>query len=310
MRPDSRRADGDVAERTAETFEDRCPDEERHVGSRDTIEELRAQVVAHEAVITGERLRDVDVASCRRSSRAPRGTDRPAILRFARRDRSRLVPRASMPAASSSNCASASIHGEVFRSELEDDALRAQPRNGHRHLLAGADRKIVSRLAGGVRGRRSCRGTQAFVITSALSRTSATGSCIAAIEATRRMTSATPVPGEARAAEHHRLERLDAIQRSREVGEEHGGVVVAIVRREPCDARLLVFGPLGEQGRLPVARRRDDREHGTTRRCDEPLDDRGPADDAGAKLRRVQLGLVERKTGHWPTPKISSVADR
>ena len=115
--------------------------------------------------------------------------------------------------------------------------------------------------------------------------------------------------GRGRRAADHRLERLDAIQRGREIGEEDGGVVVASVRREPCDARLLVFGPLGEQGRLPVARRRDHGEHRAARRCDEPLDDRGPADDAGAKLRRVELGLVEREAGHRPTPEISSVVD-
>ena len=136
-----------------------------------------------------------------------------------------------------------------------------------------------------------------FVIASALSRTSETGSRIAAMEPAKRMTSVTPAPRVGGVTEHSRCKRLDAIQRGGEVGEEDGGVVVVMVCREPCDARLPVLGPLGEQGRLSVARRRHDSEHRDARRCDEALDERGPADDARAKTGRAQFRRVEREAG-------------
>ena len=80
-------AHGHVAERTGQPVEDRRAGQERDVGPRHPVEELRAQVVAHEAVVAGGPCSRRSRPGCRRSSPVPPGTARRAIPRSARRGR-------------------------------------------------------------------------------------------------------------------------------------------------------------------------------------------------------------------------------
>ena len=110
-------------------------------------------------------------------------------------------------------------------------------------------------------------------------------------------------------AEHGRVDRLDAVQRHRDGGRQDGGVVVAVVDRDPSHPWPLALGPLCEQGRLAVAGRGD---HGDDRRAWA----RGSAGRAGLvrvtipgraagarsfELRDIERGLGEAARGHRST---------
>ncbi len=55
--------------------------------------------------------------------------------------------------------------------------------------------------------------------------------------------------------------RFDAVQRDGDVGQQDGGIVVVGVGGDPAHPRLRALRPLGQQGRLAVTRRGDDRDH-------------------------------------------------
>ena len=65
--------------------------------------------------------------------------------------------------------------------------------------------------------------------------------------------------------EELRTERLDPVDRRREVGEEHDRVVVALVSRQPGDRPGVLRRPLDEEARLAVAGRCHDRDEGSIR---------------------------------------------
>ena len=94
-------------------------------------------------------------------------------------------------------------------------------------------------------------------------------------------------------SEHLRLDPFDAIEDHGEVGQEHGGVVVAGINRKPHHPRLLAFSPLGQQGRLAVARRSDDGDNRGLVGGDEMIDEGRPGDDPLAGRGRVELGFVQ-----------------
>ena len=118
------------------------------------------------------------------------------------------------------------------------------------------------------------------VSASALSRTTATGACIDAIDVDQRRDAGHAGTRRRQRPEHLRLDPLDAIEDHGEIGQEHGRVVVAGVDRQPHHPRLLALGPLRQQGRLAVARRRDDGDHRGLVCGDETIDEGRAGDDA------------------------------
>ena len=64
--------------------------------------------------------------------------------------------------------------------------------------------------------------------------------------------------------EHLGRDRLDAVNRGREVSQEHHGVVVSSVERDPRERTRIGLGPIRKQRRLAVAGRRD---HGRERQA-------------------------------------------
>ena len=81
--------------------------------------------------------------------------------------------------------------------------------------------------------------------------------------------------------------------RGRQHGEQHGGIVVEAVEGHPCDGPILRAGPLGQQGRLAVARGRGDGDHAAVAAAGR-LDQRGAAHGARARRRDRELGLEQQ----------------
>ena len=152
------------------------------------------------------------------------------------------------------------VHGEVVDADLHDALGRhaAAP-------SAAAARPRVAIASCDPAGRCSASSATAsrhswLVTSSTWSRTSATGSVMADIAPTRRVTAVAAIAGAAKPArpEQLRVDRLDPVQRRRGVGQQGLGVVVPLVQRHPRGASSSL-GPLGQQRRLAVARRSDDR---------------------------------------------------
>jgi hypothetical protein len=87
-------------------------------------------------------------------------------------------------------------------------------------------------------------------------------------------------------------DRLDAMNRARDVPQEHDGVVVSAVERDPREQTPISLRPPGEQRRLAIPRGRD---HGRERqgRRAQPGDQVCLRDGAGPCQRRSQLDLDE-----------------
>jgi hypothetical protein len=85
-----------------------------------------------------------------------------------------------------------------------------------------------------------------------------------------------------------RVDRAHPIQRRSGAGQEHLGVVVPLVDRDPCGVPS-ALGPMGKQRRLPVAGRSDDGDDRHSMRSEQPIDQRGPGNDPRADRRRMKL---------------------
>ena len=90
--------------------------------------------------------------------------------------------------------------------------------------------------------------------------------------------------------EHLGRDRLDAVDRGRDVAQEHHGVVVSAVERDPRERTRIGLGPLREQRRLAVPGGRD---HGRERhgRRAQPRDHVRLRHGAGPGRRRSELDL-------------------
>ena len=100
------------------------------------------------------------------------------------------------------------------------------------------------------------------------------------------------IPRAGQRVEHLGRERLDPVNRGRDVAQEHHGVVVSPVERDPRERTRIGLGPLRKQGRLAVPGRRD---HGRERRARraEPCDHVRLRHGAGPGQRRGELDLRE-----------------
>ena len=92
--------------------------------------------------------------------------------------------------------------------------------------------------------------------------------------------------------DHDARQCVDAVEGGGDGGEQHRGIVVAFVGGHPRGTGRGSRGPLREQRGLAVARGRrdrDDRRFGGR----DPIEERGPLDDARSLRRRVELGGEE-----------------
>jgi hypothetical protein len=87
------------------------------------------------------------------------------------------------------------------------------------------------------------------------------------------------------------VDRLDPIQGDREIGQQHRGVVVALVQRHPTHPVGGALGPLGQQGRLAVPDRGHHTDHRDRIRGQQPFHQSGAGHDPWAGWWWVQLGL-------------------
>ena len=97
-------------------------------------------------------------------------------------------------------------------------------------------------------------------------------------------------PGSGQRLEHRRRERLDAVDRRRDVSQEHHCVVVTAVERDPRERTRIRVGPTREQRRLAVAGRCDHGREGRARRA-QPRDDVRLRHGSGSDQRRSEFGL-------------------
>ena len=115
------------------------------------------------------------------------------------------------------------------------------------------------------------------------------------IPASNRPTTARfDTAADAIATKTSRAERLDPIDRRREVGEEHHRVAVAVVGRQPRDRPGALRGPLDEEARLAVAGRRHDRDHGAVPAGPEQAQEPRAAQRHRLPARDGELRLDER----------------
>ena len=97
--------------------------------------------------------------------------------------------------------------------------------------------------------------------------------------------------------EYPLADRLHRIERLRDIGEQDLRIVVGFVDRHPGEGLAVALGPLGQDGRLPVAGRRDHRGDRTTVTPLEPLDKRRTTHRPGPKQGTVKLAVKRSNAG-------------
>ena len=110
--------------------------------------------------------------------------------------------------------------------------------------------------------------------------------------------------------EHAPVDGLDRVQRRRDVAQEHNGVVVRIVERDPGERPCVLGRPLGEQRGLAVPGGRRDADVARRVAPAESRDERRPAQRApplrrNCEFRREQVegGRAARLLGGTPGPR-------
>jgi hypothetical protein len=103
----------------------------------------------------------------------------------------------------------------------------------------------------------------------------------------------TETPGRGKGLEHTRVDRLDPVQGSGEVAQQHHRVVVAPVDRDPSRPMPLAPDPLRKGGGLAVAGRGDHAHHQHGLRRKQPIHQGGPRHDTRAGRRGPQLPLQQ-----------------
>ena len=296
-------AHGGVAEGTAEPVEDRAAGEERHVGPRDAVEELRTQVVGDEAVIPGgnrpsTRTRAARVHRQRRQVQPGRPSlgplDELIDVDIAEFDLRAAEQRPGL----------IGVHRQIPGRDLDHPALRSQARHREGQLLLRADRQ---RRTTGQPHRQLGHDVSARTIRERLG--------LVEHHDDRRFPrrqradqtadiSDAPTPRPQR-PQHRRIDALDPIQGHRQIRQQHRRIVVAVIQRDPGDAGPQAGGPLRQQRRLAVTGGRHDGHQRVPRRCVEPLDDGRTSDEARAGAGRLELGGVELEGKLRPRPTFS-----
>ena len=248
-----------VAKGTAHAFEHRRSGQEGHPATRDARQQLRAQVVGHQAVVPAER-EPAGAASSSGlvSQRGEVQADRPPLgvpdelghLRLRQPDSSAVEQQVRLPL----------VHRQIVDADLQDRTLGAQTRQGDRRDAPGRDHELPS---GGNVDRELGDGITALVVVEQLRVVEDQDHRID--HPRHRGGDATGDRGGHRRArrrprpEDVDVDRLDPIQRRRDVGQQDGWVVVLCLDRDPRHATRRVLGPLAQERRLAVAGRGRDR---------------------------------------------------
>jgi hypothetical protein len=95
--------------------------------------------------------------------------------------------------------------------------------------------------------------------------------------------------------EHLVVDRPVGVQGLRDVGEQDDRIVVSMVERQPGKVASVPGGPLCEQRRLPVSRRRDHRDEAAPARSFQSFDDARPLDEPSPLRGRGELRAQEGK---------------
>ena len=118
--------------------------------------------------------------------------------------------------------------------------------------------------------------------------------------------------GAARAGqrvEHLGRERLDAVERGRDVPQEQDGVVVPAVEGDPREGTRILLGPPRQQRRLAVPGGRDDAREGQ-RRLAQRRDHVGLDDDAGSSGGGASFASMRSKGGWSATATAGKATSR
>ena len=104
--------------------------------------------------------------------------------------------------------------------------------------------------------------------------------------------------------EDARLDGFEPLQRDQQVGEEDLGVVVPLVERQPGERPFVLTLPLPEEGRLAVAGRCREEDHGGVGGLPQPIDQLAPNHETVLRWRKVQLGLERDESDGTDHPPV------
>ena len=267
-----------VAERTAQTVEDRRAGEERHLGARRPVEDLGAEIVAYKTVVAREG--DHGFGTRAASLHGQRGQVQPGRPSLGALDEDmNLLARKLNPGPAQQRGRLPVAHGQLVRSNFDDAALRPQAGRRQRQDVPGGDSELRPCWHGQGKFRD---GVETFLI----------GDRLGVVDDDGHRLADRPQGGDeegddgwARArrgegAENRRADPLNPVQSHGQVGEEDGGVVVVVVGGQPRQARPSRLGPLRHERGLAVA---GGRHHG---------------DDSGAA--HPGQAVQQRGAGHHP----------
>ncbi len=303
-RPGPGQVEYGLAQRPGHPLKHRGPGQERPLPAGDPGQELRLHILAHQPVIPAEgdrRARQRAALPQVKSRQVQPG--RPALgppvqpghlilgqrhLSVAQQRRRLLTGQRQIPGA-----------------DLQDPALGAQPRHPQRRL--GPPRQRQPRAGRHMIGQHRQRGAAFGVVQR-----------VHVIQDQRDRRGHRPEcgsePGDDRAGhrarrggqrvEHPSVDRLDRVQRFRDIGQQDLRIVVPFVDRHPRERLAIALGPLRKQRRLPVTRRRDHRDNRTPIAPRQPFDQRRTTDGPGPYHRTAELRRqkVERRTARPVRP--------
>ena len=267
-----RRLEHGVAETAAHTIQDRGVLEELRLGLRQPGEELEAEVLGYEPVAAGEALGTQ--RACRPGPHRQRRqvqAGRPSFRSLGQLGDLAVVELDSRASSSNPASCSSSRRSATPISCTEPCARQRPSGSAGSSLLAIA----ICEPAGTYRNSAASTSRQAGLATACRSSSTSTSGRSSAASALPTTGNACGPGGSAWAGqrfEHLGRDRLDAVNRGRDVAQEHDGVVVSAVERDPRERTRIGLGPSCEEGRLAVPGRRD---HGRERRgrSAQPSDD-------------------------------------
>ena len=286
-----RRLEHGVAKTAAHAIQHRGVREEPRLLRRQPRQELVAEVLGHEPVIASECLGAhafrAGLNRQRRQVQAGRPTLRPL-------GQPRDLVRVELdPCSTEQQPRLLLVQAQVLDTHLVHPSLRPPAGQRQRRLLPTRDRNL--------RARRN-------VVEQLRQRvqTGPTGDSVQIVEhqhqrapepskrspETRNPCRPARCPWACQRAERLTRERLDTVNRCRDIAQEHHGVIVSPVQRDPRERTRISLGPPRKKGRLAVPGRRHHSHERRTRRA-QPLDQTGLRHRAGPGHGRSELDLRE-----------------
>ena len=279
-----------VAQRPRHPVQHRGAGQEREQLGWNLAQHLRPQIVGHEPVIPGEPDPGVAAGAARlvgqpgqiQPHRPPLGPPEQLV------DLSVVEPDASTLQQGTGLLV---VHPKVADPELQHPALGAQHRHRQRRPGPGGHQQL---RPGGQLGGQLGHQVQALLVLQQLQVIKDHGHWLGDGRHRGGQPGHRPKDRGARSgqpANDPGVDRLDPIQRDRDIGQQHRRIVVARVYRHPTHPRTLALGPLGQQGRLAIAGRGHHTHHRHPIRGQQPLHQPDPGHDPRPGRGWVQLGL-------------------